>query len=349
MSNERLYYIQPIDKWLTYSEAHEYGYTLSRPLLKTYYTQDLQPVQIRVDSESGELYDLRAQAPHSWVTDIDSLNLYRFVGDVTLYIADKSNTYDSYSSSISLSEPYNIAYNGEIVSYEDLYNSFGITKHPCKIYIVQDGNVLSWYDEEENLYWDVRKKQWQTYQPSPEQESDDSIIKPLPDPVLKFDQWEDNLSQLPTIQSLTGTFFPAPSIYTSLSPSQKMVSQWEDFQNLTNDMLYTDILQTWTKIYVKSEDGVDDYQGNHYNYGDNFIGDYQYVYVDSDSDDTFYLGTQQTIFPRSHDDQNPTLYYVDGKYILQSEVHDLGYTLSISESVKIFDYLLLDQQDSTNV
>ena len=349
MSNERLYYIQAIDKWLTYDEAHEYGYTLSRPLLKTYYTQDLQPVQIRVDSESGELYDLRAQAPHSWVTDIDSLNLYKLVGDVILYIADKSNTYDSYSSSISLSEPYNIAYNGEIVSYEDLYNSFGITKHPCKIYIVHDGNVLSWYDEEENLYWDVTKKRWQTYPPSPEQESNDSIIKPLPDPVLKFDQWEDNLSQLPTIQSLTGTFFPAPSIYTSLSPSQKMVSQWEDFQNLTNDKLYTDILKSGIKIYVKSEDGIDDYQGNHYNYGDYFIGDYQYVYVDSDSDDTFYLGTQQTIFPRSHDDKNPTLYYVDGKYILPSEVHDLGYTLSISEPVKIFDYSLLDQQDSTNM
>ena len=166
MSNERLYYIQAIDKWLTYVEAHEYGYTLSRPLLETYYTQDLQPVQIRVDSTSGELYDLRVQAPHSWVTDIDSLNLYRLVGEVTLYTADKSNTYTSYSSSITSSELDNIAYNGEIVSYEDLYNNFGITKHPCKIYIVQDGNILSWHDEEENLYWDVVKKQWHPLPPS---------------------------------------------------------------------------------------------------------------------------------------------------------------------------------------
>ena len=344
MSNERLYYIQIVDQWLTYSEAHDYGYTLSKPLLKTYYTSDLQPVQVRVDSTSGELYDLRAQAPHSWVTDIDSLNLYRLVGDVTLYTADKSNTYSSYSNSISSSESDNVAYNGEIVSYEDLYNNFGITKHPCNMYLVQDGRVLSWYDPETNLYWNVSKNEWNATPPSQETDLVPQIF-PLPDPVLPFEQWD---SQLPSILSVTGRFNPSFES-PSLSPSYKDLPQWEEYQDIFSDGFYDDTIVLGTKIYVQSEDGVDDYQGNHYNYGDSFTGDYSLTYVDPDGYTSFYVCTTLHTLPRSHDDQNSTLYYIDGEYLLPSEVHDLGYTSSISEPVTIFDYSLLDQSESINM
>lgn len=278
MSNERLYYIQAADQWLTYSEAHEYGYTLSKPLLKTYYTQDLQPVQIRVDSASGELYDLRAQAPHSWVTDINSLNLYRLVGDVALYTADKSNTYSSYSSSISSDESDNIAYNGEVVSYEDLYNNFGITKHPCNMYLVQDGRILSWHDPETNLYWNVSKKSWDSYPPSQDTDLVPQIF-PLPDPILPFEQWD---SQLPSILSVTGRFIPSFES-SSLSPSYKDVPQWEDYQNTFNLGLYINISKNNIKIYVIAEEGVEDYLGNHLSYGDNFIGDYECLYIEQGS------------------------------------------------------------------
>lgn len=228
---------------------------------------------------------------------------------------------------------------------ESLFTQFGLTETPSQVWDIDAGVPWSWYNPELGMYWDNRdgRKYWSTEPPIPEAPDDsDQEILPFPDPVLPHYQWEDDLSQLPTIQSVTGRFYPAPSTYPSLSPSHKMVEQWDDPQNLVNDFLYTDVTQTGINIYVQAEEGVDDYLGNHHSFGDYFVGDYQYVYVESDSDDTFYLGTQSTIIPRSHDDYNPVLYYFNSEYVTPTHLHDLGYTNTYSNEVEIFDYNLYE-------
>lgn len=349
MENERLYYIESLNRWVTYEEAHQYGYTLTKPEILTLYTDDLQAIQIRRDISTDTLYDTREVAPHSWVTDIDVLGLYSQVGSITLYTADTPESYTGYVASLASNVPTHVDYSGDLTLISDLHDNFGITDHPCQIYLVQEGITLSWYDDDENLYWDVTKRQWQESPPSPEQPSDGSDILPFPDPVIPHYQWESDLSQLPTIQSVTGRFYPAPSTYTSLSPSHKMIEQWDDYQNLVNDTLYTDVTQTGITIYVQAEEGVDDYLGNHYNFGDSFVGDYQSVYVESDSDDTLYLGTQSTVIPRFHDDYNPVLYYFNSEYVTPTHLHDLGFTNTRSNEVEIFDYSLLESPDSISV
>ena len=349
MENERLYYIESLNRWVTYEEAHQYGYTLTKPEILTLYTDDLQAIQIRRDTSTGTLYDTREVAPHSWVTDIDVLGLYSQVGSITLYTADTPESYIGYVASLESDVPTHVDYSGDLTLISDLHDNFGITDHPCQIYLVQEGVTLSWYDADENLYWDVTKRQWQESPPSPEQPGSDSDILPFPDPVIPHYQWESDLSQLPTIQSVTGRFYPAPSVYTSLSPSHKMIEQWDDLQNLVNDFLYTDVTQTGIKIYVQAEEGVDDYLGNHYNFGDYFVGDYQNVYVESDSEDTLYLGRQPTVIPSSHDDYNPVLYYFNNEYVTPTHLHDLGYTNTYSSEVEVFDYSLLELPDSINV
>ena len=243
-------------------------------------------------------------------------------------------------------------YQDSFYSKESLFTQFGLTETPSQVWDIDAGVPWSWYNPGLGMYWDDRngRKYWSTEPPIPKSPDDsDKEILPFPDPVIPLYQWEEDLSQLPTIQSVTGRFFPAPSVYTSLSPSHKMIEQWDDSQNLVNDLLYNDVTQTGINIYVQAEEGVDDYLGNHHNFGDYFVGDYQHVYVESDSDDTLYLGTQPIVIPRSHDDYNPVLYYFNDEYVTPTHLHDLGYTNTYSSEVEIFDYSLLDLPDSINV
>lgn len=166
MENERLYYIESLNRWVTYEEAHQYGYTLTKPEILTLYTDDLQAIQIRRDISTDTLYDTREAAPHLWVTDIDVLGLYSQVGSVTLYTADMPESYTGYATSLTSDVPTHIDYNGDLTLISDLHDNFGITDHPCQIYLVQEGITLSWYDADENLYWDVTKRQWQEPPPS---------------------------------------------------------------------------------------------------------------------------------------------------------------------------------------
>lgn len=166
MENERLYYIESLNRWVTYEEAHQYGYTLTKPEILTFYTDDLQAIQIRRDTSTGTLYDTRETVPHSWVTDIDVLGLYSRVGSITLYTADTPESYTGYVASLESDMPTHVDYSGDLTLISDLHDNFGITDHPCQIYLVQEGIALSWYDADENLYWDATKRQWQESPPS---------------------------------------------------------------------------------------------------------------------------------------------------------------------------------------
>lgn len=137
MENDRLYYIESLNRWVTYEEAHQYGYTLTKPEILTFYTEALQPIQIRKDTSTGNLYDTREAAPHSWATDIDVLGLYNQVGSITLYTADTPESYTGYSASLASNIPTYIDYSNELTLISDLHDNFGITDHPCQVYLVQ--------------------------------------------------------------------------------------------------------------------------------------------------------------------------------------------------------------------
>lgn len=171
MSNDRLYYIKSLNTWLTYTQAHEYGYTLVKAEEVTFYTSDLQEVTLRKDPSDNTFYDSREEAPHSWVSDINELEsvLYKSLGNITIYQGEAHITCAGFTDSINSNELKYVYLDSEFVSIEDLYNLRGITTYKCDYYIVEDGIPLAWYDSDKELYWNNYQgyKLWQQSPPSP--------------------------------------------------------------------------------------------------------------------------------------------------------------------------------------
>ena len=166
MSDDKLYCIN--GEWMPYSDAHNiYGYTLSKAVQLTLYRQDTTTVNIRKDTSNDTLWD---SPNHRWVGSIANLNLYQKLGKITLYKCESPTIYDSYNQALSSTTATHVDVESLIVPITELYETEGITTHPCKNYYTKDGEILCWYDDVENLYWNnkVGYKMWQQTPPGHE-------------------------------------------------------------------------------------------------------------------------------------------------------------------------------------
>lgn len=170
MSNKE-YYLN--NNWYTWEELHALGYTKSKPATLTLYNIDAVPVQVvqsnDQDDDYGKLYD---NVNHTWVSDINELNLYtKLPEQVKLYTGDSFELSNGYSNSLNSQSVSNVDFNSELLTVAELHD-LGKTLYPCVLYSVSDGVISTWYDPITNLYWDNRvgKKIWSETKPVDESE-----------------------------------------------------------------------------------------------------------------------------------------------------------------------------------
>ena len=342
--SERLYYIPEAitqNKWVTYNEAHNYGYTRNATYNIMCYTSNVEGVELRYDNQANKLFDFRLSLPHSWVTDIDELDLYIQIGMTSLYHGESATDLPGWSSSLYSEEITHATVNSHIYSFEELYD-LGYTQYPCSNYYMLDGIPLVWYDSAEGKYYDNRdgKKEWVDEPPvisnfTPQDtwiQTNDTLLNSVP-------QWEDDLSQIP-LKYRVSSFDEQDSYFST------HINQLSGYNNVDHVLyqssivqLYQDVTRTSTSLYVLPEEGVYDYGGTFHPQGDSFIGDYKVVYIDSDSDVIFYNGSTPYTFGQTHDDLNPVIYYntVDKKYYTLSGLLLEGYTQTPSTELLVSD------------
>ena len=151
------YYIN--GEWLTWDEVHNLGYTLTPAELITVYDSKNNEFTLKKDTSDNTYYDSENKI---WLSDITDLGVYKLLGTLTLYTSEVPNNYTCYANSELSDTPTHILYNSNIISLDDVYNNDGITQYSCSDYTVNDGNILVWYDNKLNKYWDNRtgKKEW---------------------------------------------------------------------------------------------------------------------------------------------------------------------------------------------
>lgn len=356
MADETLYYIKKANDWLTYDEAHRYGCTKVKPVNIIFYTSSLNPVTVRKDVQTNTFYDLQEDQPHDWVNDIDELNLYSKIGNISLYKGKNKISGTGYSDSAFSNTP-NFFKNEDFAlsKISDLYNNFGITDHKCDVYYIYQGAVLSWYDKETSLYWDNRSfvKRWLSEPPKFQEAEETTYIAPSTSKMEMLPQWEYDLSQAPTHYRVS-SFIAQDEALTSQEPLKHgllLFDQFADIQNLVDFKFYTDITEFNVTFYVFPEEGIYDYEDVFHPQGDTFLGDYQYVWVDSDGEASLYLGESLHTYTISHDDYNDVVYWFESesKYYSYETAHALGYTYQPSEIIEIFDENLIDVTANVNV
>lgn len=225
MSEDRLYYVH--NQWLTYEQAHLYGCTRVRPEILSLYTDTVQLVSIIKDVETNTYYD---SENHTWVNSISDLHLYKRLNTIILYKGDQEVSYIGYTDDINSNSANYVEIDNTIVSIISLYNTEGITEHPCEDYIITDGEYISWYDPETELYWDNRdnKKLWSPDPPVISDESD-YIIPPNPIPLILVDTFdtdpplvfsgEYSFREHPHISELTvGNLFNLVDVFSDYDP-----------------------------------------------------------------------------------------------------------------------------------
>ena len=355
--SERLFYIN--GSWLNYSEAHSLGYTLNRPQIDTFYTSDFQPVDIRKDVDSDTYYDSNN---HTWYSDISSFSpkLYLRLGQKILYKSETKLVFHySYADSVNDSSPEYVDYNSTMTSIEDLYQHYGITDYACQPYLVQDGNLLVWYDEINDMYWDNRQDhlEWVSSPPVIKDDFDQQDISIIPS-LDKLNTWDlFDESTLPI--SYCPRVFYEQQEYLATQQPMLVGFQFIDFIEPTQDKFYEDSSVYDVRFYVMPEEGITtEYDGVFHPQGDYFIGDLQEVWVEADEDTNFWRGSDTFVFGKTSDefhqlDVNP-LYWCSSAYLTYSDLHAAGYTLTPAKTVEIWDSsfvsttsILAYQQDGT--
>lgn len=325
------------NQWVEYS--YEYLYT-------NFGYTDTPSKDIKVYNDSLQLLEAWENSEFVWIQQdtqwypIQNLPYYIITNrNLKLYKIDAPQTFKIY---IKQQEEF-VSYNDSFVPSNTLHENYGYTDTPSTVWDIDEGVPWSWYNEDLDQYWDDRvgKKYWSDIPPEPEQE-DEGGVPTYPDPFIPLQQWEEDLSQIPTIWSRSGKYFPPqeiPQIYKAF----KNWDTWEDYQNLfnLNDRFYPDKKEYDVKFYVYPEEGADDWGGVHHNQGDIFIGDQQFVWVESDADIDFYHGTQKFTFAQTHDDNYLELFYIDPNFYTSTEMHNLGYTRTQGQNVEIWDMNLV--------
>lgn len=328
--SDKLYYIN--GEWITYEQAHSLGYTAQRPEVYTLYTSDGSPIVVRKDVSDNKFYDAEKQ---TWVTDIDDIPVYKLVDEVTLYVGEESATMSGYSNSFYSDIITNVIIDDNMKDISDLYDEYGVTDHKCNDYYVDEGEVLVWYDPSTSLYFDNRdgKKEWSETPPTIQKTTlQDVFIMPNDTSAYLLPQWEEDLSQMP-MRYRVSAFDEQDAQMDAQKPMLTGFPIAFGNDNLDAPVMtaYPDISELNKTFYVYPDKGVADYTGKHHEQGDTFIGDYKYVWVDSDQDVVFYKGQQRYVFGQSHDEKYFELYWCEDKYRTYQEVLNLGYSPTPSE------------------
>lgn len=318
--------------WLTYEEAHSLGYTSQKPEVVTLYTNDLTQTQIIRDTSNGTFYN---SSEHQWVTDICDVGLYRKLDDIILYSCEESAQYQAYTDEYLSDIPTHVYFNDVMSDINTLYSTQGITTYQCESYYIKNGDLLIWYDPEEDKYWDNTNKKWLDDAPNTDNAVlQDVFIMQNPGDIYLLPQWEEDLSQMP-MRYRSWSFDEQDTQMDAQDPVYRGLSLvFGNDDALVSPMVafYPDITELNKTFYVYTSKGVIDYQGNSHSQGDTFTGDYMKVYVDSDDDVIFYKGQDQFIFGQSHDESYPELYWCEDEYRTYQEVLNLGYSPTPSDT-----------------
>lgn len=326
--SDRVFYIN--GQWLTYSQAHSLGYTTQKPESVKFYTSDLTEVYLRKDVSDNTYYN---SSTSEWLDDITDFGVYAFVGSSVMYRINDPIEYTCYSNTVKSDSFTHVIVDEALVPIDYLIDDEGLTTYPCQPYLMVDGVVTSWYDPEKELYWDNTdgKKKWSENPPVIAQgDLQDVFIMPSTCEAYLLPQWEDDLSQM-MMRYRTSAFDEQDLQIDSQKPMLTGFPIAFDYDAPIMFAAYTDITELNKTFYVYPDKGVADYTGKHHEQGDTFIGDYTYVWVDSDHDVVFYKGQQQYIFGQSHDEKYLELYWCEDKYRTYQEVLNLGYSLTPSE------------------
>lgn len=231
MANEEKFFVN--NTWLTWDEVHRLGYTRDSTAEVHVYDNVGRKTILMMDMSDHTIYD---SVNRVWLNDIDTLDVYFTHYDKTMYLCNEPITIDIYSKSLYADTPSYTIYSGSMQSIDILYSAYGITESPCEPYLRVDGELLSWYDTQNGLYWDNResKRSWSDTPPSLDADEGPDIIKSK----INHELLRLNLSAVEVI--------PKHDISLLLS-------------SLTRT--YTD------NVYVTSTSGSD-IGGTHYNYGD---------------------------------------------------------------------------------
>lgn len=338
--SDRQYLIN--NQWLSYDEAHNlYGMTILKPQIIALYTSDLDEVSVRKDVTDNTYYDSIAK---SWVSDISLLSerLFLRLDESKLYKGSlEISSGFTFSDSIVNASPDYIDYNYSIVSIEDIKENYGITNYKCSDYIVQDGELLAWYDSKTDMYWDNRpdKKEWTSSPPEivPEVQNQDIYIAPSTTSIVL----QDYNGIQPVFSYFRSDSFPEQDLYFEDPAEMKTGFQiYPEFEYFY-DKVYDDDISYNISLYVDSEDGITSpHTHQHFQYCYAFTGDLAKVWVDSDEDVTFYRENRSYIFGKTHDeyhDESNPLYWCDDTYKTMSQLHDEGYSTLPTALVEILD------------
>lgn len=302
MSNKE-YYLN--NSWYTWEELHALGYTKSKPATLTLYNIDVVPVQVvqsnDQDDDYGKLYD---NVNHTWVSDINELNLYtKLPEQVKLYTGDSFELANGYSNSLNSQSVSNVDFDSELLTVAELHD-LGKTLYPCVLYSVSDGVISSWYDPITSLYWDNRvgKKIWSETKPVDESEFSGFENWMPPNNSIELDYDE----RINFVSDNAIEFISSGAINSSVSSS--LIGQGILYIDNQNDSILNtspDIITTNYNLYSTSNSNT--INNVTYNKSDS-ISVTRFSTVDDVNSDTLYRVNNNSPYNRLHSE---VFYYSD--------------------------------------
>lgn len=154
MASTKVYYYD--NDWRTFENLHDdYGITLTQSTPTVVYDNSLNQYSGWIDNDT--------QDSNHWIINdsqwysLNSIPYWiKLEEQDTLYLIDQTLDLDTYKKQSS--KMY--YYNGELQSFEFMYNNFGITSTPSIVYYIKNGIIKCWYNSGVNKYWDVDTAKW---------------------------------------------------------------------------------------------------------------------------------------------------------------------------------------------
>lgn len=336
MAQEKYFWIN--DEWLTWEQAHySFGYTKDKP--NSIITYDLNLTEYTIYQDKS---DLTYWNGSSWYTKFSDTGYWlKTNARDKLYLCEEQITFDRYKNITDTPELYsdNISYplNEKLYTYNYLHDMFGYTKTKSEAYLVTEGIVQAWYNQDEEMYWDNRsgKKWWTAVPPTITHDVPPEVL-PNPIPLVEI----DSFSEMDPPISFSGlrpfTFHLESSNWTH-GQLLKLIDIDTEFNNPL--AVYKDVLDENLTLWVINPDGID-FQGEHYNYADSITPvDKFAVMVDPIGEESFYYRGVLYNFSYLYDSLSSTLkhYWKEdhSAYYTEEELLALGYTRTIQSKAFI--------------
>ena len=315
---------QEYDYDTLYSER---GYTNTPSTMLVVYDNSM--VQLEGWSNTGFNW---IEQDHQWYPNDETPYYVQQSSSISLYKIDKKTNFKTY---LNNNEPF-IIYNNSFTTVENLHNTLGYTQTPSTVWDIDEGVPWSWYNSDNEEYWNNKTHEW-TSTPPKEEDDEEPPILPNPMPLVEVDYSYD---------------FEEPIILGGLTTyvEHYPVKEWELgdlLKPVDSDFTSEDLISVWkddlslnVPLYIVNTDGKD-FQGVHYDYGDSILADIFTVMVDSQGEQTFYKDLDTYVFPYLYDSLSVSLkhYWVesDERYYTESELYDLNYNIYPNNRVFVTD------------